>query len=69
MASESSPLLHLALEPQRPAPGEPHEFQVTATGWPAGERRVLGHSVGHGVPTTWTAWPTASTWTTGAGAI
>ena len=38
-------------EPARRHP-EP-EFPVVLRTWPEGERRVLGHSVPHGVPTTW----------------
>jgi hypothetical protein len=31
----------------------PHEFLVTLTTWPGGEDRLIGATVGHGLPTTW----------------
>lgn len=49
------PFGHLFLEPTRREPGAPHEFLVVLTTWPGGERRVLGRSRGHGLPTTWEA--------------
>lgn len=52
-ATADAPLVHLSMEPERPAPGADHEFLVAATVWPGGGRQVLGRSVGHGVPTTW----------------
>lgn len=52
-ATATAPLVHLAMEPRRPAPGQPHEFLVTATTWPGGADRLLGRSVGHGLPTEW----------------
>jgi hypothetical protein len=44
---------HLFLEPWRRTPDSPHEFLVVLREWPGGERRILGASVGHGIPTTW----------------
>ena len=41
------------LEPTRRTPGSEHDFLVVLTEWPTGERRILGASVGHGIPTTW----------------
>lgn len=52
-ATADSPLVELSLEPERPAPGAPHEFLVAARTWPGGQRIVLGTSVGHGIPTRW----------------
>lgn len=52
-ATDERPFAHLFLEPARRAPGSDHEFLVVLTIWPGGERRILGTSVGHGVPTTW----------------
>jgi hypothetical protein len=56
-ASTAAPFVHLFLEPTRRAPGREHEFLVVAETWTGGagdgERRVLGESVGHGLPTTW----------------
>jgi hypothetical protein len=52
-ASAEAPLAHLFLEPTRRTPQSGHEFLVVLTTWPGGRRRVLGTSVGHGVPTTW----------------
>lgn len=54
-ATPSAPLVHLALEPVRRGPSSDHEFLVTLTTWPGGERRVLGHAAPHGVPVTWEA--------------
>lgn len=50
-ATAGRPLAWLCLEPTRPAPGEPHEFQVRLTTWPGGITRVLGVAAPHGVPT------------------
>jgi hypothetical protein len=50
-ATEAAPFAHVYLEPTRRTPGAEHEFLVWLETWPAGERRVLGTSVGHGVPT------------------
>jgi hypothetical protein len=52
-ATESRTFAHLFLEPTRRTPESEHEFLVVLTEWPRGDRRVLGTSVGHGVPTTW----------------
>jgi len=52
-ATEQSPFAHLAAEPARRTPGSGHEFLVTLSLWPGGERRVIGTTVGHGIPTTW----------------
>lgn len=52
-ARASSPFAHLFLEPTRRTPGADHEFLVMLRLWPPGERRILGRSVGHGIPTTW----------------
>lgn len=51
-ATQAAPLVHLFLEPTRRAPGRDHEFLVVLRTWP-GERRVIGVSVGHGLPVTW----------------
>jgi hypothetical protein len=52
-ASEQSPFAHLAAEPARRTPGGVHEFLVLLRLWPGGDRRVIGTTVGHGLPTTW----------------
>ncbi|MEO5852561.1 MAG: DUF2332 domain-containing protein [Nocardioides sp.] len=52
-ATPHAPFAHLFLEPTRRAPGGEHEFLVVLQAWPNGVRRVLGASVGHGLPTTW----------------
>jgi hypothetical protein len=52
-ATREAPFAHLFLEPTRRAPAAEHEFLVVLELWPTGERRVLGTSVGHGMPTTW----------------
>ena len=52
-ATEQSPFAHLAAEPARRTPGSEHEFLVTLRLWPGGGRRVVGTTVGHGLPTTW----------------
>ena len=49
----TAPFAHLFLEPTRRTPDTPHEFLVVLTEWPSGERRILGDSAGHGLPTTW----------------
>ncbi len=54
-ATPASPLAHLSLEPTRRVPGAAHEFLLVLQTWPDGERRILGHSPGHGVPTHWEA--------------
>lgn len=52
-AGTDRPFAHLLLEPLRRTPEAEHQFLVVLQVWPAGERRVLGTSVGHGIPTTW----------------
>ena len=55
-ATRKMPFVHLFLEPTRRTPGGPHEFLVVIESWPresTGELRILGSSVGHGLPTTW----------------
>jgi hypothetical protein len=52
-ASTEAPFAHLFLEPTRRTQDAEHEFLVVLTTWPGGRRRVLGTSVGHGLPTTW----------------
>ncbi|WP_193607329.1 DUF2332 domain-containing protein [Nocardioides lijunqiniae] len=50
-ATPAAPFAHLFLEPTRRTPDSDHEFLVVLETWPGGERRVVGTSVGHGVPT------------------
>ncbi|MFA6574800.1 MAG: DUF2332 domain-containing protein [Nocardioides sp.] len=50
-ATAAAPFAHVYLEPSRRTPDAEHEFLVWLETWPTGERRVLGASVGHGVPT------------------
>ncbi len=52
-ATATRRLAHLRAEPSRRAPGAEHEFLVRLRVWPDGRDRVLGETVGHGVPTTW----------------
>lgn len=52
-ATADAPFAHLSLEPTRRTPDGEYEFLVVLDTWPTGGRRVLGTSVGHGVPTTW----------------
>ena len=52
-ATPAAPFAHLFLEPTRRSPDRGHEFVVVLELWPGGERRVLGESQGHGVPTVW----------------
>ncbi len=52
-ATEQAPFVHLFLEPTRRTPEAEHELWLVAQAWPGGERRFLGRSRGHGVPTTW----------------
>lgn len=56
-ATDEAPFAHLLLEPQRRTPDAEHEFLVVLTEWPTGERRVLGTSRGHGMPTDWDEMP------------
>jgi hypothetical protein len=51
-ATRSRRLAQVTMEPARRHP-EP-EFPVALRTWPGGEQRLLGRSVPHGVPTTWT---------------
>lgn len=53
MATISSPLVHLSMEPTRRDPESPHEFLVALRVWPGGELRVLGTAAPHGIPVTW----------------
>jgi hypothetical protein len=52
-ASDVAPFAHLFLEPTRRSPDSGHDFLVVLTEWAGGERRILGESVAHGLPTTW----------------
>lgn len=52
-ATAEAPFAHLFLEPTRRTPDSPHDFLVVLELWPRGERRILGDSAGHGMPTTW----------------
>lgn len=52
-ATTRAPFAHLFLEPTRRAPGLDHEFLVVLESWPAGTRRILATSRGHGLPTDW----------------
>lgn len=52
-ATDQTPFAHLVAEPTRRTPGAEHEFLVVLRLWPGGQRRILGSTVGHGVPTTW----------------
>ena len=52
-ATENQPFAHVCLEPMRRTPTSGHEFLVALRRWPDGERRVIGRSRGHGVPTDW----------------
>ena len=56
-ATHDAPFAHLLMEPLRRGPGAEHEFLVVLTEWPTGERRVLGTSRGHGMPTDWDEMP------------
>lgn len=44
-------LLHLRLEPTRPASGEVHRFLISRRCWPGGEEEIIGESAPHGLPT------------------
>ncbi|GEP38754.1 hypothetical protein NPS01_24170 [Nocardioides psychrotolerans] len=50
-ATEAAPFAHVFLEPTRRTPSSGHEFLAVVESWPGGERRILGTSRGHGVPT------------------
>jgi hypothetical protein len=56
-ATDEAPFAHLVLEPLRRTPESQHEFLVALAEWPTGERRILGTSRGHGVPTDWDEMP------------
>jgi hypothetical protein len=56
-ATDEAPFAHLFLEPTRRTPDSEHDFLVVLTEWPTGERRILGDSAGHGIPTTWDEMP------------
>jgi hypothetical protein len=52
-ANDEQPLVRLALEPRRRAPGRTVEFLVTMRLWPDGRERLLGVAHPHGLPVTW----------------
>ncbi|HEX6877441.1 MAG TPA: DUF2332 domain-containing protein [Nocardioidaceae bacterium] len=52
-ATENAPFAHLSAEPARRAPDADREFLVVLRLWPGGRPRIIGATVGHGVPTTW----------------
>jgi hypothetical protein len=52
-ATATAPLVHLAMEPERLG-GRSVRFELTATTWPGGRRRLLAHCEGHGPPVRWT---------------
>ncbi|HEU4515526.1 MAG TPA: DUF2332 domain-containing protein [Nocardioidaceae bacterium] len=52
-ATAESPFAHLSAEPARRTPAGAHAFLVTLRLWPGGESRIIGETVGHGIPTTW----------------
>lgn len=53
-ATPTRPFAHVYAEPVRRTPEREHEFLVVVRLWPGdGARRVLGTTVGHGIPTTW----------------
>jgi hypothetical protein len=52
-ATATSPFGYLFLEPTRRTADAEHEFLVVLRLWPTGQRRVVGTSAGHGLPTTW----------------
>jgi hypothetical protein len=52
-ATRARPFAHLYAEPMRRTPDHEHEFLVVLRLWPGGERRVLGTTAPHGLPTTW----------------
>ena len=56
LGAESTPrrrFAHLRSEPARRMLEGPHEFLVRLTTWPGAEERLIGATVGHGLPTTW----------------
>jgi hypothetical protein len=52
-ATTRAPFAHLSAEPGRRTPEDDHEFLVVLRLWPGGERRIIGTTRGHGIPTTW----------------
>jgi len=52
-ATHDMPFAHLFAEPVRRTPESEHEFLVVLQLWPDGEHRIIGSTVGHGIPTTW----------------
>jgi hypothetical protein len=52
-ATEAAPLVRLSLEPATADQGRPGDFDVSATVWPGGTPRVLGHASPHGAPVRW----------------
>lgn len=56
-ATDDAPFAHLLLEPLRRTPDSERAYLVVLSEWPAGERRILGTSRGHGVPTDWDETP------------
>jgi len=52
-ASVDMPFAHLCMEPTRRTAESEHEFLVVLELWPTGDRRILGTSAAHGIPTIW----------------
>lgn len=52
-ASVDMPFAHLCMEPTRRTAESAHEFLVVLELWPTGDRRILGTSAAHGIPTVW----------------
>lgn len=52
-ATGDAPLVHLRLEPARPAPDADHEFLIQMTTWPGGTTTILGRAGPHGPPAHW----------------
>lgn len=52
-ATDEAPFARLQMEPLKRSPDAERDFLVVLQTWPDGESRVLGTTVGHGVPTTW----------------
>jgi len=53
-ADERRPFVHVRAEPERQAASGSSEFLVRMRVWPGGDDRLLGRTVGHGMPTVWT---------------
>lgn len=53
LATPTRRFAHLRAEQSRRSPGSEHEFLVRLTEWPGTGERLLGATVGHGLPTTW----------------